>query len=149
MFNIADRVTVLRDGQVISTCEREQVDAARVVEDMVGRKLETMYPKVDIAIGEEVLRVENLTIPSRIPGKNIVEGLGFAVHSGEILGLGGLVGSGRSEVANAVFGSIRKSSGQLFLHGEPVTISSPRDAIRLQDGAADRRPARLRVRAAP
>ena len=134
VFNIADRITVLRDGHAISTNTREQANPAQVVEDMVGRKIETMYPKVSVPIGDEVLRIENLTIPSRIPGKNIVEKIGFNVKAGEILGLGGLVGAGRSEVVNAIFGSQKKESGDLYLFGEKVTIESPQDAIQYKMG---------------
>ena len=130
VFSLADRVTVLRDGRVISTCPREEVSSARVVEDMVGRKIEKMYPKVEVPLGAEVLRVEGLTVPSRIPGKDVVENLGFSVRAGEILGLGGLVGSGRSEVVGAVFGAIRKKSGKVFIDGREVQLASPRDAVR-------------------
>jgi len=130
VFNIADRITVLRDGSVISTTPRAAVEASRVVEDMVGRKIEMMYPKVPVPLGEEVLRVEGLTVPSHIPGKKIVESLSFSLRAGEILGLGGLVGSGRSEVVNALFGSYRRTAGRIFLNGREVTIGSPRDAIR-------------------
>ena len=134
VFNIADRITVLRDGSVISTTPRQEVVAARVVEDMVGRKIEMMYPKVQLPVGQEVLRVEGLTVPSRVPGRNIVENLSFDLKAGEILGLGGLVGSGRSEVVNAIFGSHRRSAGRFFLDGKPVSLSSPRDAIRCRMG---------------
>ena len=134
VFNIADCITVLRDGSVISTTPRAQVVAARVVEDMVGRKIEMMYPKVRVPIGVEVLRVEGLTVPSRLPGRNIVQDLSFSLRAGEILGLGGLVGSGRSEVANAIFGSRRGSAGRIFLDGRPVELRSPRDAIRYRLG---------------
>ncbi len=134
VFNIADRITVLRDGHVISTTLKDKVSPALVVEDMVGRKIETMYPKVQVPIGEEVLRVENLTIPSRIPGKNTVENISFKVNAGEILGLGGLVGAGRSEVVNAVFGSLKKVRGKTFLYGKEVEINSPRDAIQYKMG---------------
>jgi ABC-type sugar transport system ATPase subunit len=134
VFSIADRITVLRDGSVISTTPRREVVAARVVEDMVGRKLETMYPKARVPLGAELFRVEGLTVPSRIPGKNVVTDLGFSLRAGEILGLGGLVGSGRSEVLNAIFGSYRRTAGRFFLDGRPVALSGPRDAIRCRMG---------------
>lgn len=134
VFNIADRLTILRDGSVISTYVREDIKAEKVVEDMVGRKIESMFPKVELPIGEEVFRVENLTIPSRIPGKNIVEGISFTVRRGEILGLGGLVGAGRSETINAIFGSIKKTSGEVFVDGKKAEINSPKDAIQYKMG---------------
>jgi ABC-type sugar transport system ATPase subunit len=88
-----------------------------------------MYPKVKLPLGEEVLRVENFTVASRIPGKNIVEDVSFSVRAGEILGLGGLVGSGRSELVNAIFGSTGRLSGNVFIEGKPVSLKSPEDAI--------------------
>jgi len=129
VFGIADRVTVLRDGHVISTTPREAVQPEKIIEDMVGRKIETMYPKVKLPLGGEVLRVENFTVASRIPGKNIVEDVSFSVRAGEILGLGGLVGSGRSELVNAIFGSTGRLSGNVFIEGKPVSLNSPEDAI--------------------
>jgi ABC-type sugar transport system ATPase subunit len=134
VFSIADRVTVLRDGHVISTTPRAAVLPEKVIEDMVGRKIETMYPKVKLPLGEEVLRVENFVVPSRIPGKNIVEDLSFSVRAGEILGLGGLVGSGRSELVNAIFGASPRTSGKVFIDGKEVALDSPEDAIRHRMG---------------
>jgi ABC-type sugar transport system ATPase subunit len=134
VFEIADRVTVLRDGHVISTTARAEVHPEKVIEDMVGRKIETMYPKVKIALGAEVLRVEGFTVASRIPGKNIVEDVSFGVRAGEILGLGGLVGSGRSELVNAIFGSSGRLAGSVFIEGKQVDLKSPEDAIRHRMG---------------
>ncbi|MEI6875331.1 MAG: sugar ABC transporter ATP-binding protein [Spirochaetota bacterium] len=134
VFEIADRVTVLRDGHVISTTPRASVHPERVIEDMVGRKIETMYPKVKIPIGDEVLRVEGFTVASRIPGRNIVEDVSFSVRAGEILGLGGLVGSGRSELVNAIFGSSGRLTGKAFIDGKPVELKTPEDAIRHRMG---------------
>ncbi len=134
VFGIADRVTVLRDGRVISTTPRSALRPEKVIEDMVGRKIETMYPKVKLPLGEEVLRVENFVVPSRIPGRNIVEDVSFSVRAGEILGLGGLVGSGRSELVNAIFGATRRSAGKVFIGGREVVLDSPEDAIRHRMG---------------
>ena len=134
VFGIADRVTVLRDGHVISTTPRASVCPEKIIEDMVGRKIETMYPKVKLPVGEEVLRVEKFVVPSRIPGKNIVEDVSFIVRAGEILGLGGLVGSGRSELVNAIFGATLRTAGKVFVDGKETLLDSPRDAIRLRIG---------------
>lgn len=130
VFNIADRVTILRDGSVISTYKREEIVPEKVIEDIVGRKIEKMYPKVKVPTGEVVLKVENFTIPSRVPGKNIVENVSFALKAGEILGLGGLVGAGRSELINAIFGSGPKNSGKIYIKGQEVNLNGPKDAIR-------------------
>ena len=90
-----------------------------------------MYPKRQVPIGNEVFRAENLEVIHPLTkSKLIVDQVGFSVRAGEILGLVGLVGSGRSETVNAIFGAIRKKSGAFFIDGRPVNIRSPRDAIR-------------------
>ena len=73
VFALTDRITVLRDGKVINTYTKENLQPDKVIEDMVGRKVENMYPKVHVQMGEEALRVENFTVPSSIPGKNIID----------------------------------------------------------------------------
>jgi ABC-type sugar transport system ATPase subunit len=94
-----------------------------------------MYPKQEIPIGKEVLRVEGLTVSHPyIVGKNIVEDISFSVHSGEILGVSGLVGSGRSETMNAIFGSLKRESGKIFVDGEEVSISNPNQAMKKRIG---------------
>src|SRR6266550_835394 len=104
VFELADRATVMRDGAVVAHFERNQFNENDIVSAMIGRKIEYFYPARDSAIGpEEVLRVENLTVPHpHIANKNVVEAVSFSVRRGEILGLGGLVGSGRSEMVNAL-----------------------------------------------
>jgi ABC-type sugar transport system ATPase subunit len=130
VFALVDRVTILRDGHVISTYDNhEQIDTGKVIEDMVGRKVENMYPKIHVDIGDEMLRVEDFTVASPVPSINYVENESFSVNAGEILGIGGLVGSGRSEFLNAVFGAIPKISGKVFIEGNEISIKSPRDAI--------------------
>ncbi len=130
VFALADRIAVLRDGNLISTYTKEEVSADRIIEDMVGRKLEEMYPKRKLPIGEEALRAEGITIPHPwVKNKNLVEGVSFSVSKGEILGFSGLVGSGRSETMNAVFGSLKKSAGVIYLEGNPVQIRSAKEAI--------------------
>jgi ABC-type sugar transport system ATPase subunit len=130
VFACTDRVVVLRDGKIVSIYSKEALVPGRVIEDMVGRKVETMYPKADVTPGKEILRVEKFVVPSRIPGKNVIDGVSFSVREGEILGLGGLVGAGRSELVNAVFGSIPKSSGKIYITGEEAVIEKPIDAIK-------------------
>ncbi|MFC5405323.1 sugar ABC transporter ATP-binding protein [Cohnella soli] len=131
VFSIADRITVMRDGNVISTSPGPGADINRVVEDMVGRKIETMYPKKKVPIGEEMLRVEGLSVPHPYSaGKQIVTDVGFQVRKGEILGIAGLVGAGRSEIVNAIFGAIPKASGKVFIQGKETDIRKPLDAIK-------------------
>ena len=134
VFGLADRITVLRDGRVISTTARAEIHPDKVIEDMVGRKIENMYPKVTLPLGAEVLRIEGFTVASRIPGRNIVQDVSFGVRAGEILGLGGLVGSGRSELVNAIFSSSGRISGKVFIDGQEVEMRSPVDAIRHRMG---------------
>lgn len=130
VFEIADRVVVLRDGNIISNYKREEVIEAKIIEDMVGRKIDDMYPKVEIPIGEEVLRVENLTVSHPyIINKNIVENISFSVRKGEILGIGGLVGAGRSETVNAIFGTMNRLGGDIYLNNNKIDITSPLSAI--------------------
>ena len=109
VYRMADRVTVMRDGAFISVNLISDVTENDLVEQMVGRKVENQYPKIHVDQGEEILRVEHLSVPHpNIKGKNIVDDIGFTLHKGEILGFGGLVGAGRSESLGAIFGQTDK-----------------------------------------
>ena len=129
IFEVADCATVLRDGAVVANFERAQFDDHEIVNAMVGRKIENFYPSREaVASDEEVLRVENLTVPhSHIAGKSVVDAISFTVRRGEIVGLGGLVGSGRSETVNAIYGRI-EHSGRIFVDGREARIREPRAA---------------------
>ncbi len=131
LFRICNRVVVMRDGKVISCREIGDVEEQLLIEEMVGRKVETLYPKQHHATGEEVMRVENLSVPHpNIKGKNIVENISFSLQKGEILGIGGLVGAGRSEILGALFGQFTKGVKMaLYVKGKKVNIASPKDAI--------------------
>lgn len=130
VMQLAHRIAVLRDGRMISVNRREDVTVNKIIEDMVGRKLNEMYPKQELPIGGKVFEIKNFTVPHPyILNKNIVENMGFSVAKGEILGISGLVGSGRSETVNAVFGSMKKSSGEVYLEGKEIQIKKPMDAI--------------------
>ncbi|KQT69646.1 MULTISPECIES: sugar ABC transporter ATP-binding protein [unclassified Aureimonas] len=123
IFEIADRVTVLRDGQTIGTRPTPEVTEAALVSMMVGRDIEQLFPKEDIPLGETVLEVKDLTHAGK------VEGVSFSVRAGEILGIAGLVGSGRTELAQTIFGITPATSGEIRIDGEAVTIRSVREAI--------------------
>jgi ABC-type sugar transport system ATPase subunit len=129
VFDLADRATVMRDGAVVAHFDRSQFNEDDIVSAMIGRKIENFYPARDSAVRQdEVLRVENLTVPHpHIANKNVVEAVSFAVRRGEILGIGGLVGSGRSEIVNALYGRL-PCSGRIFIEGREVKIRNPRDA---------------------
>ena len=130
IMRLSDRIAVLRDGNLISVNKKSEVTVDQIIEDMVGRKLDEMYPKQILPIGEKVFEVKNLTIPHPyILNKNIVEDVGFQVSKGEILGVSGLVGSGRSESANAIFGSMKKTSGEIYLEEKKIDIRKPLEAI--------------------
>lgn len=132
VFKISDRICVLRDGKHISTYERADFCKEKIVEDMVGRKIDQMYPKREKQIGDIIFRVKKMTIPHPFAtNKNIVQNAGFSLKKGEILGIGGLVGSGRSELVNGIFGAIPKSSGEIYINDEIVHIKSPKEAISL------------------
>ena len=132
VFCIADRIVVMRDGRSISCFQTGKVTQNELVEAMVGRKIENLYPPRSRHIGEEVLRVEKLTVPHpTIQNKNILENVSFSLHKGEILGLGGLVGAGRSELLGAVFGQLTKGvTKEVTINGRKTKIHSPRDAIK-------------------
>lgn len=128
VFEIADRIMVLRDGSVIGTRPREEVTPDEVVRMMVGRELGAWYPKRDSEIGKAVLRVENLTREPRF------RDVSFEVRAGEIVGMAGLVGAGRTDVGRAIFGADRPQSGKVYLEGEPIDVRTPEAAIALGIG---------------
>jgi rhamnose transport system ATP-binding protein len=126
LFHIADRVTVLRDGKWIATRPITEVDQAELIRLMVGRELTAVFPKQTVAIGEPVLDVRGLGC--RAAG---VHGVDLSLRAGEIVGLAGLVGAGRTELARVLFGLTPADAGQILLRGKPVTIDSPARAIEL------------------
>ncbi|MGH7598844.1 MAG: sugar ABC transporter ATP-binding protein, partial [bacterium] len=130
IFEIGNRLTVLRDGKWVMTTEVASTNCQQLVQWMVGRELkeETSHPRQEqCSMTNEVLRVENL-------GRNGVRGVSFSVHAGEIFGFAGLVGSGRTEVARMIFGADRKQTGCIFLDGKEINPRSPAEAIRLGIG---------------
>lgn len=133
VLDLADRVTVLRDGEVVDTLEvTPLLGQAELVRLMVGRSLTDMYPKSTVPIGPPVLRVQNLSLEHPfIEGRRLLKDISFEVHRGEILGIGGLVGSGRSEIVTSLFGlNGKRATAKVWMCGEEITISSPLDAKR-------------------
>ena len=123
VFELSDRITVLRDGQHISTKPVAEVSEASLIRDMVGRELADFFRRVPHEAGAVTLSVEGLG------REGSFEGISFDVRAGEVLGFAGLVGSGRTEVAEAVFGVRPADAGVIRLDGEPVAIRSPREAM--------------------
>lgn len=124
IFEIGDRVTVMRDGEYIATKGVTDVTRDEIIKMMVGRELTHEFPKEVFARGKERLRIDGLT------RKGAFEGIGFSLHEGEIVGLTGLVGAGRTEVARAIFGADPIDAGTIMLDGKSITVKSPQDAIR-------------------
>ena len=119
IFEICETVTVMRDGQIIGTRNVADVSSDELVEMMVGREVNSAYPKRNVEIGEEVLRVENLCRKDR------KQNVGFSLHKGEVLGIAGLVGAGRTEIMRAVFGVDYISSMDVRIHGKKVRLNNP------------------------
>jgi ABC-type sugar transport system ATPase subunit len=131
IIEITDRVVILRDGANIATYERDQYNENRIVTDMVGRTITSMYPARSVQTGEEVLRVENLTVEHpKIKNKNLIENVSFSLKKNEVLGLVGLVGAGRTETLSALFGEYPIKSGKIFIEGKEVKIKNSGDAIK-------------------
>ena len=123
VFQLADRVTVLRDGQLIKTMDIGDATKDELIKLMIGRELGDQYPPHSPNIGESILEIEELT-------NNKVKGVSLELKRGEILGIAGLVGSGRTEMARALFGADRKQKGKIKLDGKEISIKSPLDAIK-------------------
>jgi rhamnose transport system ATP-binding protein len=123
---IADRVTVLRDGNYVGTRNVAEVDRAEMIRLMVGRSLDAVFPKVDVPIGDVVLETRNLTCAA-----GGVRDVDITVRAGEILGLAGLVGAGRTELARVLFGLTPADSGEIVFHGNAVIVNNPAAAVRL------------------
>jgi ABC-type sugar transport system ATPase subunit len=121
---IADRITVLRDGELVGTVNNSDVNESDLITMMVGRALDNVYPKREVPIGDVVLRVENLA------SGELLKGISFDVHKGEIFGIGGLIGSMRTETLEALFGMRPITEGKIYLNGEEFHPTSPRQAIK-------------------
>ena len=120
---VADRVTVLRDGRRIVTAPVEGITIDEIIRHMVGRTLTEQYPKDRVEAGKEVLRVEGLS------KRGVCSDVSFSLRRGEILGLAGLVGAGRTEIVELLYGAKRRDSGRIFVDGREVSIRSTRDAV--------------------
>jgi ribose transport system ATP-binding protein len=133
IFRIADRVTVLRDGELVGTLPIAEADQPTLIRMMVGRDLSDLFPKSAAPIGAEALRVENLHLaPEGERAGRSLHDISFQVQRGEIVGIAGLMGAGRTELLEAVYGVYpeRRVRGTVAVDGQPRRIASPRDAIR-------------------
>ncbi len=124
IFEIADEVTVLRDGQVVGTGKISDFSEDDLIKMMVGREISQFFPKLEVETGKVALSIKNFSLEGKF------EDISFDLHVGEILGLAGLVGAGRSELMESIFGIVPPDSGEIYKYGEKITIKSPEDAIR-------------------
>lgn len=123
IFRICDEMTVLRDGEYIDTFKTSEINEDILIRSMVGRELGDQFPKVQVSVTDTVLRVENLS------RKGEYENISFELHKGEILGLVGLVGAGRTELMHSIFGMTKPDSGKIILDGKEVSFKKPKEAI--------------------
>lgn len=128
VFQISDRITVLRDGAVVGSRDGSETDSDQIVEMMVGRPLSQQFPKLEGEVGEVAVEVRE------IQTRDLLRGVSLEVRRGEVVGMAGLVGAGRSELARVIFGVDRKSGGKILVEGKEVSIVHPADAMRLGIG---------------
>ena len=122
VFEICDRITVLRDGEYIDTKPISDTDMNDVVRMMIGREIGERFPKREASIGDVLFEVEGLT------KEGVFRDVSFSVRAGEVLGVAGLMGAGRTEIMKAIFGSLPYEKGAMHLDGKPITVRSPQDA---------------------
>ena len=134
IFEICETATVMRDGRIIGTVNVGEVSPDRIVEMMVGREVSSAYPKRDTVPGEEILRVENLCRKDRR------QNVSFSLRKGEVLGIAGLVGAGRTEIMRGLFGVDYITSCDVYVHGQKVRIPTPAAAKKHGIAFFDRRP---------
>ena len=124
IYRLCDAITVLRDGQHVGTKSATELQRDELVKMMIGRSLEAYFPgHLDAQIGEELLRVENLSSPGRF------DNISFRLRAGEVLGFAGLVGAGRTEIAEALFGLDRLATGRVYVNGKPMPLRHPSVAM--------------------
>ena len=124
IFQISDDITVLRDGQYVNTWKAEEIDNNILIKNMVGRELTEIFPKSEVPISDTILEVRNFTLGNKF------QDISFKVKRGEIYGIAGLVGAGRTELMHALFGLDRPDKGEIIFDGKPLHIRKPKDAIR-------------------
>ncbi|MEE0418948.1 MAG: sugar ABC transporter ATP-binding protein [Lachnospiraceae bacterium] len=125
IFLLSDEITIMRDGRVVNSVRTQNITMNQVIEQMIGQSYESMFSKRDIKLGAPVLEVSNVCNGIH------VQNVSFKVHAGEILGIAGLVGAGKTELARAIFGADKNCTGEIRLNGRPVKVRSPYEAIRL------------------
>jgi ABC-type sugar transport system ATPase subunit len=131
VFRISDRITVLRDGKTVGTNATSDWTEPKIIARMVGREVGDIFPVMDHVRGEVVFAVENISVEDPAAGKKLVDNVSFSVRRGEVLGIAGLMGAGRSDLLMAIFGAhAGRVSGEIKVDGRPIHISNPAEAIR-------------------
>lgn len=132
VFGISDRVTVLRDGQAIGTEDTVKLCEESIISLMVGRSLIERFPKVKHERKELIFEVRNYSLKNIVENKSVLQDINFKLYRGEVLGIAGLMGAGRTELVNSLFGAYKAGSttGEIFLKGRKLTVRTPADAIR-------------------
>ncbi len=132
VFEIADSVTVLRDGRTVGTYAAKDINEDKLISLMVGRELTQRFPKVELPLGDTVLEVRNWTVyDPELPDKKVIDNVSFKARKGEILGIAGLMGAGRTELFMSLFGCYGgKATGELRLNGKEIKSRNPKDVIR-------------------
>ena len=120
---ICDDITIMRDGKFICEAHVKDIDEDFIIRNMVGRELEEQFPRVEVKKGKEILKVENLK-------NRYIDDISFNSHEGEILGISGLMGAGRTELAKTIYGNLKKDSGKILIDGKEIDIKSEKDAIK-------------------
>lgn len=124
IFELCDRITILRDGQYVGTRNIAETDMTEIVRMMIGREIGERYPSRDVKKGEVIFEVKNLTCPG------VFENVNFSVRAGEVLGVAGLMGAGRTEIMQSIFGNMPHVTGQIFVNGREVHNKAPWDAMK-------------------
>ncbi len=124
IFEISDRITIMRDGTYVATRDIDKITRSELISLMIGREMSQQFPERVSATGSELMRAENIS------DGVLLDNISFTLHEGEVLGFAGLVGAGRTELMHTIFGSRKKRSGSLYLHGKEVSIRSPKQSIR-------------------
>ena len=123
IFEISDRITIMRDGAYVATRDVDKITRSELISLMIGREMSQQFPDRDVAIGDELLRVENLS------DGTLLKDISFTLHKGEVLGFAGLVGAGRTELMHSVFGSRKRKTGSLYMDGKKIGNHSPNQSI--------------------
>lgn len=124
LLEISDRITILKDGKYVDTVETKNINKEELVTLMVGREIEQLFPQRNVEIGKEVLSVKNLST------SNLLKNIDFSLKQGEVLGFGGLIGSGRTELMRAIFGLDKIETGQIVYFGQNLNFKNPKEAIK-------------------